>query len=124
MTFEVRERKLGRSDVKFEIKRDGEKFGTMTISNGSVVWFPRGTSNGYKMGTVNSSRIRPICGRNLLKPRLGVNDLEVVEGCENVDEKLKLTVPRQGRPGSDLRLPAAPRLVGAARRIPGRCTSS
>ena len=37
MTFEVRERKLGRSDVKFEIKRDGEKFGTMTISNGSVV---------------------------------------------------------------------------------------
>ena len=107
MTFEVRERKLGRSDVKFEIKRDGEKFGTMTISNGSVVWFPRGTSNGSKMGTVNSSRIRPICGRNLLKPRLGVNDLEVVEGCENVDEKLKLTVPRQGS--------GAHRIVGAIR---------
>ena len=45
MTFEVRERKLGRSDVKFEIKRDGEKFGTMTISNGSVVWFPRSLSD-------------------------------------------------------------------------------
>ena len=45
------------------------------------------------MGTVNLSRIRPVCGRNLLKPRPGINDLEVVEGCENVAEKLKLTVP-------------------------------
>ncbi len=44
VTFEVPERKLGCSDVKFEIKRDAEKFGTMTISNGSVVWFPRSLS--------------------------------------------------------------------------------
>ena len=50
VTFELPKRKLGRSDLKFQIKRDGEKFGTMTISNGSVVWFPKGTSNGYKMG--------------------------------------------------------------------------
>ena len=50
VTFELPARNLGRSDVKFKIKRNGETFGTMTISNGSVVWFPKGTSNGYKMG--------------------------------------------------------------------------
>ena len=48
-------------------------------------------------GTVNLSRIRPVCGRSLLKPRLGINDLEVVEGFENVSEKLKLTVPPEWR---------------------------
>ena len=49
MTFELPTRSLGRSDVKFQIKRDGETFGTMTISNGSVVWFPKGVSYGCRM---------------------------------------------------------------------------
>lgn len=48
--FEVPTRKLGRSDVSFSVKSDGETLGTLTVSNGSVVWFPRGTTNGFKMG--------------------------------------------------------------------------
>ena len=36
-----------------------------------------------------------MCGRNLLKQGLGLNDLEVVEGCDNVAEKLKSTVPTE-----------------------------
>ena len=50
VTFELPARKLGRCDVKFQIKRDRETFGTMTISNGSVVWFAKGASYGYRMG--------------------------------------------------------------------------
>ena len=50
VTFELPIRELGSSDVKFRIKRDGEMFGTLAISNGSVVWFPKSTSKGHQMG--------------------------------------------------------------------------
>ena len=43
-------RELNKADATFEVKRDGQLFGTLHISNGSVVWFPRGTSYGRKMG--------------------------------------------------------------------------
>jgi len=48
--FEVPARSLGRADVKFLVKRDGAVIGTLTVSNGSVVWFPKATSYGYKVG--------------------------------------------------------------------------
>ena len=47
-------------------------------------------------GTVNLSRIRPFCGRILLKLRPGINDLEVVEGDENATKQLNLTIPYGG----------------------------
>ena len=48
VTFELPTRKLGRSDVKFPVKRDGEMFGTLAVSHGAVVWFPKGVSYGHK----------------------------------------------------------------------------
>jgi len=42
-------RELNRADAEFTVKRDGAKFGTLTVSNGSLVWFPPYTSYGYKM---------------------------------------------------------------------------
>ncbi|MFT5152152.1 MAG: hypothetical protein ACI841_002143 [Planctomycetota bacterium] len=50
VTFEVPARSLGRADVRFVIKKDNVVLGTLTVSNGSVVWFPKGTSYGCKMG--------------------------------------------------------------------------
>ena len=50
VTFELPVRELGTSDVKFRVKSDDEMFGTLEISKGSVVWFPKGTLLGYKMG--------------------------------------------------------------------------
>ena len=50
VTFALPARKLGRSDVKFQIRRDGETFGTLKISNGTLVWFPRGAARGHRMG--------------------------------------------------------------------------
>ena len=48
VTFQSPSRKLGRSDVQFEVRSDGEMLGTLTVSNGSVVWFPKGVSYGHK----------------------------------------------------------------------------
>ena len=48
--FAVPPRMLGRADVKFAVKKDGGVFGTLAISNGSVVWYPKKTSYGFKLG--------------------------------------------------------------------------
>ena len=50
VSFSIPERVLGKADVQFKVKRDGSVLGTLAISNGSVVWFPKGTSYGLKVG--------------------------------------------------------------------------
>ena len=50
VSFDVPQRPLGKADVTFKVKADGQMMGTLTVSNGSIVWFPRGTSYGWKMG--------------------------------------------------------------------------
>ncbi len=50
VSFSVPQRALGKADVKFLVKTDGSVAGTLAISNGSVVWFPKGTTYGLKIG--------------------------------------------------------------------------
>ncbi|MBM4118979.1 hypothetical protein FJ251_14840 [bacterium] len=57
VTIIVPERQLGKSDAKFRVKADGKVIGTLTVSNGSVVWFPRGTSYGCKMGWAKFDKV-------------------------------------------------------------------
>jgi hypothetical protein len=47
--FSVPQRALGKADVAFTVKQDGNVLGTLEVSNGSLVWFPKGTTYGYKM---------------------------------------------------------------------------
>lgn len=47
--FSVPFRELGKADIVFEITADGEKFGELRVSKGSLVWFPRDKSYGRKM---------------------------------------------------------------------------
>jgi len=47
--FKVPYSELGRSDIVFVVEKDGEKFGTLTVSKGSLVWFPRNTTLGRKV---------------------------------------------------------------------------
>ena len=47
--FSIPSRELGRSDVEFNVRRDGKKIGTLRVSKGFVVWFPTDTSYGYKV---------------------------------------------------------------------------
>lgn len=48
--FSVPRRPLGKADVQFRVKSNGKVIGTLTVSKGSLVWFPSYTSYGYKMG--------------------------------------------------------------------------
>lgn len=50
VSFSIPQRSLGKADVEFVIKRDGAVLGTLAVSNGSVVWFPKGTTYGLKVG--------------------------------------------------------------------------
>ena len=50
VSFTLPRRSLGVADVKFLVKTDGNKVGTLAVSNGSLVWFPVGKKNGYKIG--------------------------------------------------------------------------
>lgn len=48
--FTMPARELGKTDVVFEVWTDGDKFGTLKVSKGSLVWFPRDHSKGHKIG--------------------------------------------------------------------------
>ena len=43
-------RELGRADAIFDVKADGATLGALHISRGAAVWFPAGTTYGFKLG--------------------------------------------------------------------------
>ena len=49
VTFNLPERELGKADAEFLIKRDETAFGSLRISNGSLVWVPKNKQYGYKL---------------------------------------------------------------------------
>lgn len=49
VTFSIPKRDLGVADVAFNVTRNGEKFGTLQVSRGSLVWYPRDKKIGHKM---------------------------------------------------------------------------
>lgn len=40
---------IQRADASFSISRDGEKFGTLEISSGSLVWFAKHAKQGQRI---------------------------------------------------------------------------
>ena len=40
---------MGKKDAFFDIFQDGEKLGTITISKGSIEWYPKNSKQPYKM---------------------------------------------------------------------------
>lgn len=47
--FSVPERPLANADIEFKVYKDGERFGTLRISKGAVVWYPQDGKLGRKM---------------------------------------------------------------------------
>lgn len=48
--FSIPPRDLGRADISFRVKRNDSVLGTLKVSKGSVVWFPKDMSYGHKVG--------------------------------------------------------------------------
>ena len=48
--FTIPCRDLGKTDVEFQVWGDGEKIGTLEVSRGAVVWYPKDCSYGHKIG--------------------------------------------------------------------------
>jgi hypothetical protein len=57
VSFTLPERLLGKADVAFKIKRDGEIIGRLKVSNGSLVWVPRNATYGYKIDWVKFDQL-------------------------------------------------------------------
>ena len=49
VSFSIPQRALAKADVKFVIRKDGGVLGTLTVSNGSLVWFPKKATKGRKI---------------------------------------------------------------------------
>jgi len=48
--FSIPERELGKADVEFRVKRNGQAFGRLRVSVGSLVWVPANKKYGHKLG--------------------------------------------------------------------------
>ena len=49
VTFQVTERVLGKSDIQFKVKADGEVVGELRVSKGAIVWYRKGSTSGRRM---------------------------------------------------------------------------
>lgn len=47
--FDIPRRDLGRADISFWVMKDQATLGELRVSNGSLVWFPKGKGKGHKM---------------------------------------------------------------------------
>jgi hypothetical protein len=50
VTMTIPPREIRRADAVFVVERDGRMFGTLEVSQGSLVWFPPYTTFGCKVG--------------------------------------------------------------------------
>jgi hypothetical protein len=57
VAIHVPRRPLGKEDVEFFVRTGGSVFGKLAISNGSIVWFPKGKSKGFKIGWLKFDQV-------------------------------------------------------------------
>jgi len=50
VTFDIPTRDLGKADIHFTVKVDGETLGKLEVSRGALVWYPKDTTYGHKVG--------------------------------------------------------------------------
>ena len=62
--FSVPERQLGKADLKFKVIRNNETFGTLKISNGSIVWVQKNKGYGHSVGWVKFDELMVGNGQN------------------------------------------------------------
>jgi hypothetical protein len=65
VTFMVPERSLGKADLVFRVKGDGEMVGRLKVSHGAVVWMPKNGKLGYSVSWQRFDRLMQEGGRKL-----------------------------------------------------------
>jgi hypothetical protein len=55
--FCVPARPLDRADIEFVVRDDEGLFGTLKVSKGSLVWFPKNTIKGHKIAWSTFDRL-------------------------------------------------------------------
>lgn len=50
VNFSIPSRELGKADITFDVRGDGEVIGRLEVSKGSLVWYPKNNSYGHKIG--------------------------------------------------------------------------
>ena len=49
VSFNVPERPLGKTDIRFVVRTEDGVLGTLRVSKGALVWYPKKTSYGHKV---------------------------------------------------------------------------
>jgi hypothetical protein len=49
VSFDVPARPLGKSDIRFIVRTESGVLGTLRVSKGALVWFPKKTNYGHKV---------------------------------------------------------------------------
>lgn len=49
VNFDVPTRPLGKTDIRFVVKTEDGVFGTLEVSKGALVWYPKKTSYGHRV---------------------------------------------------------------------------
>lgn len=60
---DVPRQRLGRADVIFKVRQDRNTVGTLEVSKGGVVWFPRDNTYGYKLTWIKFDEMMQEGGR-------------------------------------------------------------
>jgi hypothetical protein len=47
--FSIPERELGNAAIEFVVKKNAQKFGTLKISKGKLVWVPKDNTYGFEV---------------------------------------------------------------------------
>ena len=55
VSFTIPKRELGRADIEFSVKKGRERFGTLKVSKGAIVWTPANKKQGYKVTWIQLS---------------------------------------------------------------------
>jgi nitrogen fixation protein FixH len=55
--FSIPARELGKSDISFDVRGDGEIIGRLEVSKGSLVWYPKNNRYGHKITWAQFARV-------------------------------------------------------------------
>lgn len=57
VTIDLPTRELGKTDVHFVVRQDGDILGKLEVSRGAIVWYPKNKTLGHKLTWTDLDKI-------------------------------------------------------------------